>query len=156
MENVFFIDERCLYDYCVERGYEPLTDRRFPMEINLRIEIQREKFGHCVFGRGEDIAVANARFFRWVWDKSPVHICEECGRPLGSFSAGYCSHILSRGAHPEMAHDPRNINLLCLKHHEQWEHETTRKSMRIYPGNLMRIEVLRKEYENKRTKTNKD
>ena len=33
------------YDYVVSRGYEPLTDARFPMEHSLRVEIQKEKFG---------------------------------------------------------------------------------------------------------------
>ena len=151
----YLITERCEYDYAVSRGFEPLIDtKHFRLDIRLRIELQREKFGHCVFGRGADIMVANARFFKWVWEHKP-HYCECCMRPLPEYSATYCSHILTRGAHPEMAHDPRNINILCFKHHNQWEQETTRKGMRIYPANLLRIEELKQDYknENKGTET---
>ena len=140
------IIERWEYDYIVSRGYEPLIDERFKIQIPLRIELQKEKFGHCVFGRGVDIMAANARFFKWVWEHKK-HYCEECMRPLHNYSASYCSHILTRGARPEMAHDPRNINILCLSHHNQWENGD-RKSMRIYPKNQRMIEKLKKDYEN--------
>lgn len=46
------LTERCEYEYCVARGYEPLLDiRNFRLDIRLRVELQRELFGHCVFGR---------------------------------------------------------------------------------------------------------
>lgn len=142
----YFITERFEYNYAVSRGYEPLIDtKHFRLDIRLRIALQRETFGHCVFGRGEDIMAANARFFKWIWEQKP-HYCECCMKPLSEYSATYCSHILSRGAHPEMAHDPRNINILCYTHHNQWEQETTRKSMRIYRANLLRIEELKQDY----------
>lgn len=138
------ITDRYEYDYCVERGFEPLIDtRNFKMDIRLRVELQREIFGHCTFGRG-DIPVANQRFFRWVWDHKP-HYCEETLRPLQGYSAVYCSHILSRGAHPDMAHDPRNINILCPEMHERWENGD-REGMRIFEGNQRIIEMLREEY----------
>lgn len=90
------LTERYEYEYCVARGYEPLLDiRNFRLDIRLRVELQRELFGHCVLGRG-DIPVANQRFFRWVWEHKP-HRCEETLRPLHNFSATYCSHILPRG-----------------------------------------------------------
>lgn len=89
------LTERYEYEYCVARGYEPLLDiRNFRLDIRLRVEIQRELFGHCVLGRG-DIPVANQRFFRWVWEHKP-HRCEETLRPLHNFSATYCPHILPR------------------------------------------------------------
>lgn len=138
------ITDRYEYDYCVERGFEPLIDtRNFKMDIRLRVELQREIFGHCTFGRG-DIPVANQRFFRWVWEHKP-HYCEETLRPLPGYSAVYCSHILSRGAHPDMAHDPRNINILCPEMHERWENGD-REGMRIFDGNQRIIEMLREEY----------
>lgn len=143
----YLITERFEYDYAVSRGYEPLIDtEHFRLDIRLRVELQREKFGHCVFGRGADIMVANARFFRWVWEQKP-HRCEECMKPLANYSATYCSHILTRGAHPEMAHDPRNINILCFQHHCNWEDNTKRKDMRIYRPNLSRIELLKNDYQ---------
>lgn len=145
MEQPYLLTDREEYDYCINRGFEPLVDtRNFRMDIRLRIEIQRELFGHCVFGRGENIGAANERFFRWVWEHKP-HQCEECLRPLHEYSSVYCSHILTRGAFPEMAHDPRNINILCFKHHDQWEHKD-RERMRIHERNKNTIELLIKDY----------
>lgn len=57
------LTERCEYEYCVARGYEPLLDiRNFRLDIRLRVELQRELFGHCVLGRG-DIPVAPTNGF---------------------------------------------------------------------------------------------
>lgn len=148
MNNPYLITERFEYEYAVQRGYEPLLDtKHFMLAVPLRIELQKEKFGHCVFGRGADIMAANARFFKWIWEHKPHH-CEECMKPLNQYSATFCSHILTRGAHPEMAHDPRNINILCFNCHNRWENNVTRKAMRIYPGNLLRIEELKQDYRN--------
>ena len=133
------IDTRECYDYARSRGYEPLIDGRFAVEIHLRVEIQRE-----LFGRGHTPA-ENERFYRWCWEHLP-HRCEECLRPLPDYSAVFISHILTRGANPAMAHDPRNINILCLCHHNQWENGA-RDAMRINAGNEIRIENLRKEYQ---------
>ena len=41
----FLIDTREQYDLCKAHGIEPLVDRRFTMEIRLRVSIQRELFG---------------------------------------------------------------------------------------------------------------
>ena len=124
--------------------------RNFTMDIRLRVEIQRELFGHCVFGRGANIMAANERVFRWVWDNKP-HQCEETLRPLRGDSAVYCSHILTRGAHPEIAHDPRNINILTFESHNRWENGD-RENMRIYPGNMRMIELMKSEYQQLRFK----
>lgn len=138
------ITERYEYDYCLSKGYEPLIDTRFSLDIRLRVAIQRELFGHCVFGRG-DVPVANQRFYKWVWEQKP-HRCEETMRPLPYYSATFVSHILARGAYPEMAHDPRNVNILCAGMHEMWEHGR-RDRMRIYPGNVRLIQLLKNEYQ---------
>lgn len=136
------ITERYEYDYCVDRGFQPLIDtRNFSMDIKLRVAIQQELFGRGI----RDTMVANERFFRWVWAHKP-HICEETMRPLRHYSAVYCSHILTRGAFPEMATDPRNINLLCFEQHNRWENGD-RENMRIYPGNMATIEMLKSEYQ---------
>ena len=132
------IDTRELYDYARSRGYEPLIDRRFSLEINLRVQIQRE-----LFGNGHT-PQENERFYRWCWEHYP-HICSETMRPLHQFSATYISHILTRGARPEMAHDPRNVNILCFEMHNRWENGD-RSNMRIYRSNLLTIEMLKKEY----------
>lgn len=132
------IDTRELYDYARSRGYEPLTDKRFVLDINLRVSIQR-----ALFGSGHTPA-ENERFYRWCWEHKP-HICEECMRPLREYSATYVSHILTRGAHPGVSHDPRNVNILCFNHHSVWENGN-RENMRIYLGNMKTIEQLKKEY----------
>lgn len=138
MMDPIVIDTRELYDYARSRGYEPLTDKRFVLDINLRVSIQR-----ALFGSGHT-PEENQRFYRWCWEHKP-YICEECMRPLREYSATYVSHILTRGAHPETAHDPRNVNILCFNHHNQWENGN-RESMRIYLGNARTIEQLKKEY----------
>ena len=136
----FLIDSRELYDYAVSRGYEPLIDKRFPMDIHLRVSIQRE-----LFGRGHTPA-ENEKFYRWCWAHYP-HICQETLRPLYQYSAVYVSHILTRGANPAMAHDPRNVNLLCWEMHNKWENGD-RQSMRIWAGNQLTIQMLKTEYQN--------
>lgn len=129
------------YRYIVNEGFCPLIDyKRFSMDIELRKAIQKE-----LFGRGRiDTMQANEKFFKWVWAHKP-HYCEETMRPLSQYSATYCSHILTRGAFPEMANDPRNINILCLEAHNRWENGD-RQNMRIYPKNVRIIEMLKKEY----------
>lgn len=132
------IEDLECYKYAKSKGYEPLTDKRFEMPIKVRVDVQR-----YLFGAGHTPA-ENERFYRYCWELYP-HICEECMRPLTQFSATYISHIRTRGAFPEAAHDVRNVNILCFKHHNQWE-IGNRKAMRIYPGNVQTIEQLTKEY----------
>ena len=79
-----------------------------------------------------------------MWANKP-HYCEECMRPLAEYSAVYVSHILTRGANPDMAHDARNINILCFKHHSMWENGD-RENMRIFAKNQLTIEELKKDY----------
>lgn len=145
MRTTIAIESIAEYRLCVERGFEPLIDDRFELPIALRVEIQRQLFGHVTHGRG-NIPQANEHFFRWVWDHKP-HRCEETMRPLHQYSAVYISHILSRGAHPEMAHDPRNVNILCAEMHARWENGD-RHSMRVWRNNKKTIEKLKNEYEN--------
>lgn len=136
------IDNFECYDYCVKRGYQPLIDEKlFTLDINLRKEIQKIKFG----GNDND---GNERFYKYCIAHK-LMVCEECGKPINHPSAINVSHILSRGSHPEMAHDPRNVNILCPEHHEMWEHSTTREGMRINEKNKKRIERLKTEYNHK-------
>lgn len=136
--NISTVEE---YDYCISRGYEPLANPLFILPISLRIEMQQRKFGI-----GNTIE-ANSKFYRFAWDNRP-HRCEECFKPLHDYSAIYVSHILSRGAHPAMAYDIRNTNILCFKHHNQWE-TGNRKGMRIYNTNERIKDVLLSEYRGK-------
>ena len=141
----YLITTRAEYDLARAHGFEPLLgfepirgQQFFAMDIRLRVEIQRE-----LFGTGHT-PQENERFYRWCWDHYP-HICAETMRPLKQYSATYISHILTRGAHPEMAHDPRNVNILCFEMHNRWENGD-RQNMRIFAGNQLIIEQLKKEY----------
>ena len=135
------------YDLVKSRGYEPLLPNKyFRLDIKLRKQIQSRLFGHSEKGRGNDIMAANDRFFHWVFDRKNKGYCEECVRPIKCYSAVHCSHILSRGAYPEMAIDPRNINILCFDCHNKWENPITRKRMRIYESNLLIIKELKSDY----------
>lgn len=140
----YLITDISEFEYCISRGFNPLFDIiNFKMSIDLRVVVQKEKFGRCIIGRG-DIPQSNERFFRYIWENKP-HICEETMKPLYSYSAVYCSHILTRGAHPEMAHDPRNINILSFESHNIWENGE-RQKMRIYKKNMRMIKLLKDEY----------
>ena len=132
------ITTRAEYDLCKAHGIEPLVDRRFAMDIRLRVEIQQEIFGTA------HTPQENERFYRFCWEHYP-HQCAETMRPLKQYSATYVSHILTRGAHPEMAHDPRNVNILCFEQHNRWENGD-RRNMRIFAGNQIIIEQLKREY----------
>lgn len=133
------------YEYCKNRGAEPLADfRRFTVEPSLRIELQRRIFGRSELSKG-DIVKGNQRFYEYAWLVLP-HYCEECMRPLPGYSASFISHIISRGGRPDMAHDLRNVNILCVKHHEQWE-TGNRKKMRIYERNTAIIQRLKLDYQ---------
>lgn len=141
----YLITTRAEYDLARAHGFEPLLgfepirgQQFFAMDIRLRVEIQRE-----LFGTGHT-PQENERFYRWCWDHYP-HICAETMRPLKQYSATYISHILTRGAHPEMAHDPRNVNILCFEMHNRWENGD-RQNMRIFAGNQLIIEQLKREY----------
>lgn len=132
------IDNPEMYWYAVKQGFEPLLDKRFAMDISTRVAVQRKLFGEVNTPDG------NERFYRWVWEHKQ-HVCEETMRPLHEYSAVYISHILTRGAHPELAHDPRNCNILCGQMHNKWEYGK-RSEMRIFERNKRVIEQLRKEY----------
>lgn len=140
MMEPIVIDTREQYDYVRSRGYEPLIDKRFAINIHLRVSIQRE-----LFGTGHT-PQENERFYKWCWEHYP-HICMETMRPLRQYSATFVSHILTRGAHPEMAHDPRNVNILCFEMHNKWENGL-RETMRIYRINQLTIQQLKDEYRN--------
>jgi hypothetical protein len=119
-----------------KRGFEPLMNSLFVLPLSLRMEIQEQLFG----GRKDTLE----KYFQWVWNHKS-HVCEESGIHLPYYSRKFISHILSRGAHPEMARDPRNNNILSFDNHRKWE-VGDRKSMRIYQRNELTIELLKSDY----------
>ena len=140
--NPIEIDSLQDYDYCLSQGYEPLADNRFIVKHDVRITAQQRLFGK---GNSEE---QNIKFYKWVWAHRP-HYCEECMKPLNEYSAVHVSHILSRGAFPNMAYDIRNINILCYNCHSKWENGD-RESMRINARNELTIKQLKQEYETDR------
>lgn len=61
-----------------------------------------------------------------IWNTRP-HVCVECGKPLDEHVKGerppkhYFSHLMGKGAHPELRYDPNNIVLHHLRCHQLWE-----------------------------------
>ena len=135
------ISTRADYDALLKRGIDALYDKRYHLEIGLRREIQREKFG-----KNDD--EGNYKFYQYCLKHFPP-VCEHCGKPIPHPWATNVSHILTRGSHPEMAHDPRNINILCWECHELWEHAPTRAKLNPWfvEKNERTIETLKKEYQ---------
>lgn len=135
------------YELVKGRGHEPLVDNRFfIIDIVLRVQLQNELFGLATLGK-RNIPKANDKFYRYCWDNL-LHVCEECLKPLHTYSASYISHIMTKGAKAHMAHDPRNVNILCAKHHNIWEFGTSeiRSRMKIYNKNVKRIRLLKENY----------
>lgn len=88
--------------------------------------------------------------YKKVWNSRP-HTCEECGIWLGDdFQDEYghiakfmFSHILTKAAYPEFRNNPKNFNLLCLRHHQEWEFSSSRHSMNIFEKNEKTIGLLK-------------
>ena len=135
------IDSREEYDYLKGRSYSPLIDSRFQIPIDLRRKLQSQMFN------------SDVQFYVWMWDNWPrkwdtFPTCQECGIMLYQYYAWNISHIITRGSHPEMRYDARNINMLCKKDHNKWEFapETKKRHMNIYPANQEIIKTLNHEY----------
>lgn len=135
---MFHVETAEEFNTIIERKINPLFDFHFTIDFQLRLEWQNETFGNM------NIPKANEKFYRYMWENKP-HYCEECLKPLQNYSSAFISHILSRGAHPEMAHDVRNINILCLPHHNKWENGD-REKMRIFQSNKKTIQILKIDY----------
>ena len=136
------ISKREDYDALLKRGIDCLYDKRYHLEIGLRRDIQKERFG-----KNDD--EGNFLFYRYCLRHFP-HVCENCGRPIEHPWATNVSHILSRGSNPAMAHDPRNVNILCWECHQNWEHKTTRDKLNPWfvEKNERTIKLLKQEYNN--------
>lgn len=130
------------YDALLKRGIDCLYDKRYHLEIGLRRDIQKERFG-----KNDD--AGNFTFYNYCLHHFP-HVCENCGKPIEHPWATNVSHILTRGSHPEMAHDPRNVNILCWECHQNWEHKTTRDRLNpwLVEKNERTIKLLKQEYNN--------
>lgn len=122
--------------------YDPLVGiAGFEIEHKLRLELQEE-----IFGKGNK-QENNQKFYHWVWEHKP-HYCYNCSKPLPEYSAKFISHRFSRGAHPEMAYDPRNADIMCQRCHERFEHKTTRVTMAKCDRIEREMKRLKEEYKN--------
>ena len=71
-----------------------------------------------------------------IWAERP-HNCIECGKFLPEDEDGlpvkvYFSHVLSKGAHPELRFDAMNIVLHCPDCHRFWETSGKMREMKTY------------------------
>lgn len=71
-----------------------------------------------------------------IWAERP-HNCVECGKFLPEDEDGlpikvYFSHVLSKGAHPELRFDAMNIVLHCPDCHRFWETSGKMREMKTY------------------------
>lgn len=130
------IDSIPEYELCIERGHQPLFGSPFILPIQLRVKIQSQF--------KSDVA-----FYKWFYNNHPTQTCEEHGHPIYEYSSKFCSHILTRGAHPEMRFDARNMNLLCVPMHNLWEVGTVKQKMKmnIWLPNQKTIDLLHSEYQ---------
>lgn len=79
-----------------------------------------------------------------IWAERPHH-CLECGTFLPEDSDNlphkiYFSHVLSKGAHPELRFDPMNIVLHCPRCHRNWETSGKMTTMKTYALKLSYME----------------
>ena len=128
------------YNYLKSIGYEPLTDFRFKLNIDIRLEIQNELFGKPSLEN-------DYKYYNWCWENKG-QICEETGIKILRYSAKHISHILSRSAYTEIRYDPRNCNILTTRIHNVWDNgtEEEKKKLKIYWLNKLIIKILKYEY----------
>ena len=137
----------CLCDSC---NYKRLHDGKSRLEVYLSEKLPLVKLRQKESLRKRKLVLdKDAEFYKICFD-TKIQRCEECGEVLpmefkdqrGNLIAIYrYSHILTKGAYPEHRHDLNNINILCLKHHKQWEFGD-RESMNIFSKNQKIIEKI--------------
>lgn len=67
---------------------------------------------------GPNDAERRNNFFMSIWRRRP-HVCEICGRPLGSEPLTYMfDHLLEKSKYPDLKWEPDNIVLACLECHD--------------------------------------
>lgn len=149
---MIILKHRYEFDYCLSRGVNPLYwHRSIKLDIGLRISIQNELFGKSELGKGSVIR-ANDKYYHYCFDHSLL-ACENCGTSFfinrnieNCYSARNVSHIISRGSRADLAHDPRNHNMLCWECHDQWESPNNR-GMLIFMDNQVIIRELKNDYQ---------
>ena len=62
-------------------------------------------------------------FFREVWHDGREHRSVISGKDLG-FNVSCFAHVLSRGSHPSLKYDPRNVVLMTPEEHHVYDFMT--------------------------------
>ena len=148
---MIILNSKSEYAYCLSKGVNPLFwHPNIKLDVRLRISLQNELFGKSELGKGK-VLKANDKYYHYCFNNSLL-ACENCGTSFfvnrnidTAYSADKVSHILSRGSRADLAHDPRNHNMLCFECHQQWE-SPQNKGMLIYMDNQIVIEELKKDY----------
>lgn len=62
--------------------------------------------------------------YKKLWGERP-HKCsiKTCGRLLAVFNLRYFSHCVSKGSHPELKLNEKDIDILCYPCHILWENQ---------------------------------
>lgn len=130
------------YDHERKYGFHPFIDKEYDIDINVRYQLQKD-----IFKTSKSLRNCDVKFYKYCWEVLD-HYCQESGLWLKQYSSVYISHILSRGAYPEMRWDIRNINILSFKAHQLWEFGTIeeKKKMNIWFNNQEQIQFLKEEY----------
>ena len=131
--------ELCLSSNVNPVLYHPI----YKLDFRYRILLQDILFGKPALTKNRVVS-ANDKFYHYCWSHG-YGLCENCNLQLNEYNAVFISHILSRSSHPEMAHDPRNHNILCGSCHHKWE-STTNFEMMIFLHNQIIIKELKSEY----------
>ena len=71
-----------------------------------------------------------------IWN-SRAHVCDNCDKrlPATPVKANF-SHLLTKGSHPDLRHDPENIVLSCVPCHNLWEFGKNRETMATYQKHI--------------------
>lgn len=94
--------------------------------------------------RSKSKICADTAFYNEIWAERR-HSCEECGCNLGNTWKRYMfSHLITKGSHPDLRYNKRNIVLKCLPCHNRWENGD-RKNMRVYERYKETIAQMLKE-----------
>lgn len=107
-----------------------------------RVFPQKTKpFAPKITGRLKEKRKTDAEVNAKIWASRP-HVCFESGEPLGNKPEAFMfSHVLSKGAHPELRHDPNNIVLHSFESHQKWEFGKNRESMETFKKKREYIET---------------
>lgn len=127
--------EREEYRPCSACGIEhKIFDRNKWLCKKCAIERKKRKIDRKTAQLGDnDLQIV---FFN-IWQERE-HKCYHCGRRLGNEpKAIYFSHILSRGAHPKLRCEPKNIVLACPKCHRIYDFGDRNQLERQVPEELI-------------------